>query len=139
MNRSLIQQQDIAQQLMLRSLGKENLPVPFQGREIELLTTYIAGMVHHNSGEEIRALPAEGEMRLLREPANPHDQRAIAILWQDRCIGYVPRRKNEVLAALLDAGKTLSAQLLSSCPKRPEWLDIADGFDREIRICLVDF
>jgi len=139
MSTQLIPLQDITQQLMLRSLGKENLPVPFQEREIELLTTYIAGMEHHNSGEDARALPAEGELRLLREPANPHDDRAIAILWQGRCIGYVPRRKNEVLTALMDAGKTLSARLLSSRPKHPEWMEKADGFDREIRICLVDF
>ena len=69
MNTSLIQQQDITLQLMLRSLGRENLPIPFHGREIELLTTYIAGMEHHNSDEEARALPREGELRLLRDDA----------------------------------------------------------------------
>jgi hypothetical protein len=139
MTTQLIDTQDLTRQLMRRGLGQETLPVPFQGREIALLTTYIAGMEHHNSTDEIHALPAEGELRLLREPANPHDDCAIALLWQGRCIGYVPRRKNEVLTALMDAGKTLSARLLATRPKHPEWMEKAEGFDREIRIYLVDF
>ena len=129
---------DLTRQLLDRTLARETLPMPFQGREIELLVTYIAGMVHHNRGEEIQALPAEGELHLQREPGNPHDGRAIAVHWRERRIGYVPRRENTALAALMDAGKLLSARLLPSVPKCPAWMVKKAGYDREIRICLVD-
>jgi hypothetical protein len=138
MNTQLIPHPEITQQLMRRSLGHEGLSIPFQGREIELLVTYIAGMEYHNSREEAYALPLEGELILIREPANPHDEHAIAVHWQGRRIGYVPRCYNPVLASLMDAGKRLSARLLSTRPQCPEWMDKADGFDREIRIGLVD-
>lgn len=45
--------------------------IPFQGREIELLVTYIAGMEHHNSGEEARALPLEGSAPCGANPTTP--------------------------------------------------------------------
>lgn len=45
----------------------------------------------------------EGEMlRMKREPENMYDDRAIALLWKDLHIGYIPHRYNKVLARLID-------------------------------------
>ncbi|MBI5330895.1 MAG: HIRAN domain-containing protein [Betaproteobacteria bacterium] len=129
---------DLSRQLMQHGLGGSGLPIPFLGREIELLVTYIAGMEHHNSQEQARALPLEGECTLRREPDNAHDERAIAVHWQGRRIGYVPRRSNPVLAALMDAGKLLRARLLATRPKCPAWMVKQEGLDREIRILLAE-
>ena len=41
---------------------------------------------------------------LVAEPQNEHDKNAIAIYWNDLHIGYVPRRRNREVGALLKAG-----------------------------------
>lgn len=41
---------------------------------------------------------------LVAEPENEHDRNAIAIYWNDLHIGYVPRRRNREVGALLKAG-----------------------------------
>lgn len=138
MTADLIETRDITALLLRRSLERDDLPMPFRGRQVELLVTYIAGMEYHNSDVEARALPPVGELALRREPGNEHDERAIALHWRGRRIGYVPRRHNTVLAALLDAGKPLAAELLATRPKCPAWMDKEEGMDRGIRISLID-
>ncbi|WP_416207831.1 HIRAN domain-containing protein [Enterococcus sp. HY326] len=41
---------------------------------------------------------------LQAEPDNPHDPEAVAVYYQDKKIGYVPRGKNQVLSQFLYYG-----------------------------------
>jgi len=49
---------------------------------------------------------------LKREPKNKNDDKAILILTEDgQKLGYVPKKNNEVLSNLMDAGKLLFGRL----------------------------
>lgn len=78
---------------------------------ILLQTSPVAGFQYHD-GERVWHWLAVGQNVLLsREPENPYDGRAIAIVWQGRKIGYVPRAENAVAAGMLDRGETLLATI----------------------------
>ncbi|MGV8125362.1 MAG: HIRAN domain-containing protein [Candidatus Xenobiia bacterium LiM19] len=98
--------------LMKGSEGSGALPMPF-AREILLLETCVAGTAYAEGIEEIGRDLSTGDLLVLRrEPSNPYDEKAILILdGRGRKLGYVPRRKNEVLAHLMDAGKYIFAKV----------------------------
>jgi hypothetical protein len=78
------------------------------GRRIFLIEALVAGTTHLK--EDPQALEAEltkGErLNFFREPENPHDNLAISVKNAlGKKIGYVPRKNNEILARLMDAGK----------------------------------
>jgi len=47
-------------------------------------------------------------LELQREPQNPYDRRAVAILWNGQKLGYILRNENAAIAQLLDRGERLS-------------------------------
>ncbi len=54
------------------------------------------------------------KLKLLREPNNPHDSKAIAVFTSNgHKLGYVPRTHNPLPADLMDNGHKLTASLLS--------------------------
>ncbi len=48
---------------------------------------------------------------LKREPANEYDKHAVALYYDQHHVGYIPRQKNEVVARLMDAGKSFVAKV----------------------------
>ena len=59
-----------------------------------------------------------------RQPENRYDALAIEVLGPEgHKLGYVPRRRNEMPARLMDAGKHLSART-ESIAQRGSWLNI---------------
>lgn len=93
-----------------------NLPPlsPQTNSETVLLTCHIAGTTHRNLHDLAPLLMPDDVFVLRREPENQHDEAAIAV-FDERAnhIGYIPRKKNEVLSRLLDAGIPLYARLLT--------------------------
>jgi hypothetical protein len=57
-------------------------------------------------------------LRLVREPANPHDANAIRIEWDGRMLGYVPRRENAHLARQMDHGAAIAARITALKERR---------------------
>ena len=93
------------------SLDEEGLPKPFV-REVELLNCNIAGTTFLDLDEIEPELREHQLLMLKREPKNKNDDKAILILTEDgQKLGYVPKKKNEVLANLMDAGKLLFGRL----------------------------
>ena len=91
------------------------VPMPFI-QEIFLLDCEIAGTGFvPNIEEKARELTAGTIVSLVREPDNKHDKLAIRIdnVSGDK-LGYVPRRKNEVLSRLLDGGKMLYGKVVDT-------------------------
>lgn len=74
---------------------REQLPIVgmrFQGGSLDLL----------------REIQPGSRITFMREPENHYDEKAIMALdGQGRKLGYISRYENEVLSALMDAGKTL--------------------------------
>lgn len=114
---------DLTRQLMTRSLGKTGLALPFS-KELLLLETHVAGTGHYRASSLKEPLKQGDYLVLKREPKNPHDELAISIETQDGVrLGYVPRDENSVIARLMDAGKQISAEVVT-CDYIDAWTEI---------------
>lgn len=94
----------------LSVLEREGLAVPqVFARDILLMETIINGAMHvENIHALAAALHVGDRVKLILEPDNPVDDRAILVRNEkDEKLGYIPRVKNEVLFHLMDAGKYL--------------------------------
>ncbi|HYG40718.1 MAG TPA: HIRAN domain-containing protein [Cytophagales bacterium] len=64
-------------------------------------------------------------LELVREPANEHDQYAIALHFDKEKIGYIPRESNEILSRLMDAGVAeLQAEITHMEPQAKAWENV---------------
>lgn len=88
---------------------------------VELLDCELAGWIHHHGNALRNVLRAKQTLRLEREPANPHDPHAVAIHAHGRRIGYIPRLANRSLAAHLDQGATIEAEIVDFQPQAAPW------------------
>jgi hypothetical protein len=120
------------QHLMRQTFDRKAIDLPF-GEDIYLRCLPIAGLAYHEASAATAELISGAKVVLKREPANVHDQYAVAVLSQKgRMLGYLPRRENRILARLLDAGKQLIA--------RVDYAHIQDrdadnrGFGNEIKV-----
>jgi hypothetical protein len=71
----------------------------------------LAGIRYYDAREVAAQLRVGDRLELAREGSNPHDANAVAVFWQGRKLGYVPRRENAVLAWALDRGEALHARI----------------------------
>lgn len=111
---------------LMSVLGQQGsaMPVPFS-RDILLMHTMINGAMHVDDIHMRAAALQEGAVvRLVLEPDNPVDEMAILVKDPDgNKLGYIPRKKNEVLYHLLDAGKNLYGVVVGG--------DIGEHLDEE--------
>lgn len=77
-----------------------------------LFDVAVAGGGYHGLYDVIDRLAVGVRLTLRREPDNPYDARAVAIMLGDLRLGYVPRRANAPVAALLDEGATVVADVV---------------------------
>jgi len=90
-------------------------------RRIELQRSPLAGFQFYE-GERIWSQMAAGDpLHLVREPMNPHDERAVAIFWHRFKLGYVPRNENSAIAQMLDRGERLGAAVTRLQKARNPW------------------
>lgn len=83
-----------------------------EGAEVPLLRTYVAGAERRVVREAAGDLRSGAPLRLMREPENDYDSRAVSVWTQTGTkLGYVPRIDNQPLANLLDAGLALHASV----------------------------
>ena len=82
---------------------------------------FVAGYRYHDGPANQAALHSGQALRLVREPDNPHDPRAIALFAGDLLLGYVPRTQNSMAAGCLDQNVPLSATLTAIDPEAPPW------------------
>jgi len=86
-----------------------------------LQTFPVAGFQYHH-GETLRPQLATGQqLKLLREPENAHDDRAVRIDWKDQALGYVPRDENAAAAQLIDRGEKLEAVITGLNRSKNPW------------------
>lgn len=73
----------------------------------------IAGTTHApNIDDVMDRMPEDAQLALLREPNNHADSWAIRVEHDGRKIGYMPADKNELIARLMDGGKTVRGSLI---------------------------
>ena len=81
---------------------------PFS-RQIFLISASIAGSYYVDDIDKLLdEMKIGAKLRFVREPDNQYDDLAILVKDQnDNKLGYVPRKKNPILARLMDAGKLI--------------------------------
>ena len=93
-------------------------------REILLARMHVAGTAYYDAEAVVDRLRPGQRLALRRQPRNRHDALAIEVFGPPgHKLGYVPRRRNEMPARLIDAGKRLSART-ESIERRRNWLNI---------------
>lgn len=110
---------------LLQTLHSEvQAPAPYS-EDIFLLATAAAGTTHVAGIEELEPFLRPGDrLELVRVPDNPSDPNAIKLYTRDRVkVGYVPRKDNQILARLMDAGKLLYAVIREKRWER-DWLQL---------------
>lgn len=91
--------------------------------EIELLRRPVAGLPYYRYAEVADRIAPGMRLKLLREPRNEYDRRAIAVFTEDGAkLGYVPRIDNPALAALMDSGHELLARAAGPRLRDPKQL-----------------
>ena len=95
---------------LFHGAGGLDVPMPFE-RDILVLESYIAGTMHVEGIDEIvKTLKIGEELDLFREPDNDYDDKAILVKTKAGVkLGYIKRMQNEVMARLMDAGKSFWA------------------------------
>jgi hypothetical protein len=81
---------------------------PFS-RQIYLISASVAGSHYVDDIYDLLdKIKIGAKLRFVREPDNKYDELAIIVKDQDNNkLGYVPRKKNPILARLMDAGKLI--------------------------------
>jgi HIRAN domain len=94
---------------------------------ILLLESHVAGTAYYDAAMLLDRLTPGQTLTLRRQPDNRYDDLAVEVLVSDAGkLGYIPRACNQPLARLMDAGKTLRAEILQLSPKTWEkvWLQV---------------
>jgi DNA helicase-4 len=71
----------------------------------------VAGFQYHQGEEVWSTLKVGSQLELVREAANPHDGDAVALYFQGKKLGYMPRGVNSAVAESLDRNEKLIAKV----------------------------
>jgi len=69
-----------------------------------ILRTNVAGTTFSDYALVAQDISVGSELKMVRDPKNPHDANAIALTFDDVRVGWIPREKNEMLATMMDHG-----------------------------------
>jgi hypothetical protein len=116
---------------LLAALSKGNISINILPKDILVLETIIAGTSFRKLNDIEPKLSSQVKLEIKREPDNKFDEFAIALYFEQKKIGYIPRERNEVIARLLDAGKMFFA-IIEAKEWEGNWLKI------EIKVFLKD-
>lgn len=87
----------------------------------EYLRCKVSGTRYIDDKSVFHTLQKNDILKMKREPDNRYDENAIALYFNDRKIGYIPRKQNKDLSMLLKTGwgKIMSAHVIE-CEGNPE-------------------
>lgn len=68
---------------------------------------YVNGLTYHRYGEVAKHLSEGVELELRRQKDNPHDNKAVAVFFQDKQVAWIPALYNQNIARWLDEGHEL--------------------------------
>ncbi len=114
---------------LLGTLGSAAAFAPLQTntpqyRRVYLFETRVAGFQFHDGMQpEVSVLLTPGKvLALVREPENPHDENAIAVISPEgHHLGYIPHSENDIPATLADQDVLLGAEITTFNPHSAPW------------------
>lgn len=103
---------DVNRALLASTIALVAKPLPALVAPRPLFNFAIAGGSYHGLHAALPGLSPGLHLTLQREAENPHDANAVAVLGPDGVkLGYIPREANAPIAALMDAGKRVDAEI----------------------------
>ncbi|MDE2154981.1 MAG: HIRAN domain-containing protein [Xanthomonadaceae bacterium] len=96
-------------------------PFPGATKRLHLQDCRIAGSQYYDCHAVLPQLRPGDPLQLRRQTGNPHDERAVAVLWRERKLGYLPRLDNAACASLLDRAHELHAEVIGIDDPDDEW------------------
>ena len=97
------------------------------GLGVLLQESPLAGFQYHHGAKVWPRLRAGDALELRREPNNRYDERAVAVYWRSRKLGYLPRRENFVAAQMLDRGQALAGKISALKQSDDPWERVSVG------------
>ena len=91
---------------LLAALSNGAISIDVMPKEILVLECLVAGTSFRKLQDLEPELISEVKLELKRDNKNEHDKMAVELLFNETKIGFIPKEKNEVIARLLDAGKS---------------------------------
>lgn len=88
--------------------------------ELHLQDCRIAGSHYYGCHAVLDRLCPGDPLQLRRQPDNPHDPRAIEVLWREHKLGYLPRLDNAAAASLIDRSHLLRAEIIGTDDPKEE-------------------
>lgn len=76
-------------------------------RRVLIQRSPLAGSQYRAANDVWPRLAVGEALALAREPAHPHDERAVRIDWRGHKVSYLPRAENTALGQMLDRGERL--------------------------------
>jgi hypothetical protein len=104
-------------------------------REYDLSIFPIAGFPFYEGPRLLDRLQPDVPLRLVLEPDNPYDQRAVRIEAFGRHIGYVPRADNRPVHRLLVQEAPVQARVFTAPPRRPGFDSVMVAVSLSMRCC----
>lgn len=90
-------------------------------RKLLVQESPIAGFQFYQAERLFSYLREGSPLRLVREPSNKYDKRAVAVYAGERKLGFVPRADNAAVSQMLDRGERLSARIVCLQQSRNPW------------------
>lgn len=104
---------DVNRALLASAVALVARPIPVLAAPRPLFNFAIAGGFAHGLDAALPDLKPGLHLSLMREADNPYDANAVAVHGPDGTkLGYIPREANAPIAALMDAGKCVEAEIL---------------------------
>ncbi len=98
-------------------------------RPLLLQESPLAGFQYHQGRRLWHRLRVGQPLRLVREPRNRFDRRAVALYWRGHKLGYLPRTENRVAASLLDQQQPLVARITRLRASDDPWQRVRVGVE----------
>lgn len=87
-----------------------------------LLQCFVAGFSYYHGPQLLGKMEIGDTIKLVREPTNKFDNKAIALYFKNNKIGFIPRTDNQVLSNIMDANTLkLQAEISYVNPKKDSW------------------
>jgi len=116
---------------LMQAFGQGAININLMPKDILVLECLVAGTSFRNLQKIEPELLNKVKLEMVREGKNEHDEFAVALQFNSKKVGYIPRDKNEVIARLMDAGKSFFATIEAK-EWEGNWLKI------EIKVYLKD-
>lgn len=88
----------------------------------KLLQCFVAGFRYYNGPQLINKMEIGDTIKLVREPNNKYDNKAIALYFQNNKIGFIPQMDNQVISNMMDVNMMLlNAEISYVNPKKDSW------------------